>query len=123
MVLASRSNRCFRARSPDISFGRIFMATVLSSRVSFARYTSPIPPAPSGARIWYGPSFVPETRGMIVGDYIPGEALGSNSRRVMDVLRATRKLATSPISVFGLPTIHQESLQPPLYNLSDRKHD
>src|SRR5262245_25776415 len=35
------------------------MATVRSSLVSLARYTSPIPPAPSCETISYGPSFVP----------------------------------------------------------------
>lgn len=37
------------------------MATVRSSRVSRARYTSPMPPVPAGAMISYGPSFVPAT--------------------------------------------------------------
>src|SRR5947209_16571332 len=36
------------------------MATVRSSRVSRARYTSPMPPAPRGATISYGPSLPPE---------------------------------------------------------------
>jgi hypothetical protein len=35
------------------------IATMRSSRVSRAFHTSPIPPAPSGARVSYGPSFVP----------------------------------------------------------------
>ena len=37
--------------SADTSFGRIFTATSRPSLVSFARYTSPIPPAPSGDTI------------------------------------------------------------------------
>ena len=41
------------------SLGRSFSATSRPNRASFARYTSPIPPAPSGATISYGPSFVP----------------------------------------------------------------
>src|SRR5262245_35378651 len=40
------------------------MATVRSRRVSRALYTSPIPPAPSGARISYGPRRVPIARGI-----------------------------------------------------------
>src|SRR5438046_7608615 len=44
--------------------GRTLMATSRASRGSRARYTSPIPPAPSGARIWYGPSSVPFASGM-----------------------------------------------------------
>lgn len=35
------------------------MATSRPSRVSLARYTSPIPPAPSGATISYGPNLLP----------------------------------------------------------------
>src|SRR5438094_4453410 len=42
------------------SAGRILIATARSSRVSRARYTSPIPPAPIGATISYGPRRVPE---------------------------------------------------------------
>src|ERR1700740_3139883 len=38
------------------------MATSRSRRLSRARYTTPIPPAPSGDRISYGPSLVPEVR-------------------------------------------------------------
>jgi hypothetical protein len=45
------------------------MATVRSSRVSRARYTSPIPPAPSGARISYGPSLVAGASGIGGRDY------------------------------------------------------
>jgi len=42
--------------------GRIFKATSRPRRVSRARYTSPMPPAPNGAMISYGPSFVPGSR-------------------------------------------------------------
>src|SRR6185436_17388208 len=38
------------------------MATSRPSRVSRARYTSPMPPAPRGATISYGPSRVPGVR-------------------------------------------------------------
>ena len=44
--------------------GRTLMATSRSRRVSCARYTSPIPPAPSGERISYCPRIVPGVRGM-----------------------------------------------------------
>ena len=40
----------FRTRSD--AAGKTFMATSRSSFVSRARYTSPMPPAPMGARIW-----------------------------------------------------------------------
>ena len=42
--------------------GRILIATSRSSRVSRARYTSPMPPAPSADRISYGPSCAPAAR-------------------------------------------------------------
>jgi hypothetical protein len=40
------------------------MATSRPRRVSRARYTSPIPPAPTSARISYGPSLVPRIKGV-----------------------------------------------------------
>lgn len=51
------------------SSGRIFRATSRPSLVSRARDTSPIPPAPSGAKISYGPNLVPGASGMSGGDY------------------------------------------------------
>src|SRR5262245_10769307 len=59
---ASRLKRARRSGSSANTCGRIFSATSRLSRVSRPRYTSPIPPAPSGARISYGPSFVPDGR-------------------------------------------------------------
>ena len=47
------------------------MATSRFSRVSGARYTSPMPPAPAGATILYGPSFVPEARVIGACNYNP----------------------------------------------------
>jgi hypothetical protein len=46
----------------------IVIATSRPSRVSLARYTSPIPPAPRGAIISYGPNLVPAGR-VIARDY------------------------------------------------------
>src|SRR6476469_3892269 len=61
---ASRSNRWrssgFVVTSPET----ILMATERSRRVSRARYTSPIPPAPIGETISYGPSLAPGANGM-----------------------------------------------------------
>src|SRR5262252_3691453 len=62
MVLASCSKRCLRTGSHENSFGRIFRATMRSSRVSVARYTSPMPPAPRGETTSYGPSLWPGAR-------------------------------------------------------------
>jgi len=49
---ASRTNLSIRSRFAARSGGRIFSATFRSSLVSLAKYTSPIPPAPSCDRIW-----------------------------------------------------------------------
>src|SRR5262249_26864727 len=54
-VRASRSKRASRSGSFAKPSGSALIATVRSSRVSRARYTSPIPPAPSGARISNAP--------------------------------------------------------------------
>src|ERR1017187_4752337 len=56
---ASRSKRVMLSLFSKNSSGRTFSATSLPSFVSFARYTSPMPPAPSGARISYGPRRAP----------------------------------------------------------------
>src|SRR6266508_2606320 len=58
-AFASRSNRATRSRSSKNSSGSTFNATSRSRRASFARYTSPMPPAPSGAGTSYGPIRVP----------------------------------------------------------------
>src|SRR5262245_36835398 len=60
---ASRSNRASRSGSVANSWGSILIATSRPSRESRARYTSPIPPAPSGATISYAPSLAPEVSG------------------------------------------------------------
>src|SRR5262245_24937315 len=63
-VRASRSKRWRRSGLPARCSGRTLIATVRSRRVSRARYTSPMPPAPSGASTSYGPSFAPLGKGM-----------------------------------------------------------
>ena len=61
MARASRRNRSIlRPGAFKSSLGSSLMATVRSSRVSRARYTSPIPPAPSGVRISNGPRRAPD---------------------------------------------------------------
>src|SRR5262252_7618180 len=59
IACASRSKRCFISRSSAQCKGSTLMATVRSSRVSRARYTSPMPPAPTMSRISNVPSRVP----------------------------------------------------------------
>jgi len=48
------------------------MATSRPSRVSRARYTSPMPPAPAGERISYGPSLLPVAKGIDFERLYPG---------------------------------------------------
>ena len=50
-AFASRSKRASRAGSAATAAGSTLIATSRPSRVSFARYTSPMPPAPSGPTI------------------------------------------------------------------------
>src|SRR6202044_2384982 len=69
MARASRSKRCLASGLSDKCVGRILTATVRSRRVSLARYTSPMPPAPSGDWISYGPSLLPEVRAIRRADY------------------------------------------------------
>ena len=69
MARASVSNRRNRSGSLANASGRTLMATSRPSLVSRARYTSPMPPAPSGARISYGPSLVREVSAMCARNY------------------------------------------------------
>jgi hypothetical protein len=55
----------FSKRSENCSF-EILMATMRSRRVSRAFQTSPMPPAPIGARISYGPSLSPAESGILL---------------------------------------------------------
>src|SRR6266851_5161502 len=59
MVLASRSKRWRDSGEDERCAGRTLIATVRSSLVSRAFQTSPIHPAPRGARTSYGPSRLP----------------------------------------------------------------
>jgi hypothetical protein len=56
-----RSRVCADTLAPP---GKTLMATTRSSRVSLARYTSPMPPAPSSVSISYGPRRVPAVSDM-----------------------------------------------------------
>src|ERR1700691_2876281 len=70
---ASVSNRRKRSASRAIPLGRTLIATSRPSRVSRARYTSPMPPAPSGVRISYGPILVPAVSAIRVRHYSPSD--------------------------------------------------
>ena len=63
---ASRSKRSRIAGSSACRPSNTLIATNRPSRVSFALYTSPIPPAPSGETISYGPRRVPGVSGIDV---------------------------------------------------------
>ena len=58
-VRASRRKRAKRCGSPANSAGKLLMATSRPSLLSCARQTSPMPPAPSGDTIRYGPNCRP----------------------------------------------------------------
>src|SRR5271154_95568 len=64
---------CWKRRSRSGSrakpAGSTLMATSRFNRVSRARYTSPMPPAPSGDWISYGPSLVPTVRVICARNY------------------------------------------------------
>ena len=61
---ASRSRRARRSGSVVTACGSVLIATSRPRRVSRARYTSPIPPAPMRAAITYEPRRVPSVSGM-----------------------------------------------------------
>src|SRR5580765_2045550 len=60
---ASSSKRCNRSVSAEKDDDSTLIATSRPRRESRARYTSPIPPAPSVERISYGPRRTPAARG------------------------------------------------------------
>ena len=72
--MASRWNRATRSASAANASGRTLIATSRSSRVSRARYTSPMPPAPRAETISYGPKRAPGMRATgIAVDYMGGK--------------------------------------------------
>src|SRR5215469_14799448 len=91
-TLASRSNRASRSGSWARAEGSTLIATSRSSLVSRARYTSPIPPAPIGARISYGPNFSPAERDIGVSD----QSNKAGSSRQFKVGRALVREMTWP---------------------------
>src|SRR4029077_11909367 len=97
---ASRWKRfrvCGDAMTPS---GRTLMATTRSRRVSCARYTSPMPPAPIGLTISYGPRREPGVIGNDLFHRGP-DAIGETVR-VGDDRRAVQRLEL-PIAHEDLP--------------------
>jgi serine/threonine protein kinase len=76
---ASRSKRCLESGSLVKCGRRTLIATMRFKRVSHALYTSPIPPAPTAARISYGPSRVPVEKAIVAAIIRLLPALGSAS--------------------------------------------
>src|SRR5271154_6265736 len=66
------------------------------SFVSVARYTSPIPPAPNGDWISYGPSFVPGVRAIGARNYSPCSTLHADAT-ILDVWSATLPLSVKEV--------------------------
>src|SRR5215475_8943789 len=97
MVFASRSNRVFRFGDAIRAEFSTLIATVRSKRVSRARYTSPMPPAPSGAMISYGPSRVP------IEIPIPRPASGGLYTNVRDRKLELRGCVLAGVTDVGVP--------------------
>ncbi len=70
---ANRARFLFETPQPVISCasasGSTLIATSRPSRVSRARYTSPIPPAPASDNISYGPSLAPAVSAIDARNY------------------------------------------------------
>src|SRR5438105_2456992 len=69
IALASRANRIRKSALSASSAGSTFTATARLRRVSRARKTCPIPPAPIGATISYGPRRLPGATDMDQENY------------------------------------------------------
>src|SRR5262249_5789177 len=85
--------RARRSASWATASGRILIATSRDSLVSRARYTSPMPPAPSGAVISYAPRREPAVSVMKRDDYTDRKPLQP---------RATRKRQACRSIYFGI---------------------
>src|ERR1700733_7592456 len=75
MACASCWKRRNRSGSRAKAAGKTLIATSRLSRASRARYTSPMPPAPTADTISYGPSFVPGARAIRARNYRPCSTL------------------------------------------------
>src|ERR1700751_5699858 len=122
MVFASRSNRVLRFGDATSAEFSTLMATVRSSRVSRASYTSPMPPAPSGATISYGPSRVARESPI---SYLKVPGLYPNIR--LDLRRkpsksdwASHEQLLRNLVREGLPTIRK--VESGTYNVRGRDH-
>src|ERR1035438_1404911 len=92
---ASRWKRAISGVSRANSCRITFSATSRPSFESAARYTSPIPPVPSGDRISYGPSLVPAVRAMRARNYSLRNTLHAETT-ILGGLSATLTLGVLP---------------------------
>src|ERR1700678_5876 len=105
MAWASRSKRSLNCASENL------IATSRFRRVSRARYTSPIPPAPRNARISYGPSFSPGESGIwrtglsVAHPKVCSEGLGRGLPPVGN------HVGVGPVEPIGMRTLHGDALR------------
>src|SRR5262245_12417301 len=96
-VCASRRKRPSRSASSANAADSALIATSRESRVSRARYTSPMPPLPSGAMISYGPSRAPEPRVSVIR--------GPGSRHLPYALERAGTTGRDTVSRFRIHTV------------------
>jgi hypothetical protein len=114
-VLGRRASCSKPSASPANVAGRILIANERSSRVSWARYPSPIPPAPRGARISCGPNLVPAVTAMRSAAIIaPANEVsvtqGTGKRYPLDVL-FNQHLGCAFVQLFGAPHLFEPGQQ------------
>src|SRR5271168_118846 len=109
MVLASRSKRARKSAFLLRCAGSTLIAISRPNRESRARYTSPMPPAPSGATISYGPNFVPALIPILARDYTPPRPLSVSAvaQPFLAVHFNEAQAPRAPFAVFagGWPTL------------------
>jgi hypothetical protein len=88
-----------QSRSAENDAGRTLIAIVRFERESWARYTSPIPPAASRGWNLRGQSFMPEVSAMSARHCSPCPALGNSNAPFLNRLLAT--LPRSPIDILS----------------------
>src|ERR1700689_5421812 len=92
MACASCWKRRNRSGSRAKAAGKTLIATSRLSRASRARYTSPMPPAPTADTISYGPSFVPGVRAIRARNYRLVQHVALDAT-ILDGWSANRKLS------------------------------
>src|SRR5262245_43039850 len=87
---AARASRARRSTCSGVAASercRTLIATSRGIRGSRARYTSPMPPSPSGPRISYGPRWPPDERRKLAAEVaVTGLLMGIRPWRATDLL-------------------------------------